>query len=647
MQKIIILSLGLFFCLNLTFAQGDKYSIKSKKAIKLFEEALMYYEVKNDAAAKELLTKAISQDSNFLEGHMLLANIYYDNRQYYEAIKSYKKAVSINSDFFPNNFYSLAKTQFKVGKYDDAIISLDNYFTYKSVNANITNDAQNIYKNCKFGSNAVKNPVPFNPVNLGKSINSTNKDYFPSITTDEQMILFTRLTSTDCIEKQEDFYVSYKDNNNIWKLAENIGAPVNQPCYNEGAPSLSADGRWLVFVVCELYGNYGTNRTGFGSCDLFLAKNDNGLWKDPINLGPSINTGYWETQPSLSADGRTLYFISNRPGGIGKQDIWVTKLNDKGQWSKPENLGKKINTPGTEQSVFIHADGQTLFFSSDGHTGMGGLDIYMSRMNADGTWGEPVNLGFPINTWNDEDGIIVNAEGETAFFSSDREGGVGDVDIYSFKLQDELKPILTTYFKGKVFDAETKKPLEAKFELIDLATGEVKIESYSSKTNGEFLVSLPYNRNYALNVSKDGYLFYSDNFELKDKSNKKSFVKDVPLNKLKNNIAIVLNNIFFETNKYDLLPESKVELNKLLKFLNDNKSIKIQLNGHTDNVGDDVSNQVLSENRAKAVVSYLIANGIDGSRLKYKGFGETSPIDTNETDEGRAKNRRTEFMILD
>ena len=418
---------------------------------------------------------------------------------------------------------------------------------------------------------------------------------------------------------------------------------------NEGAPSLSADGQILFFVACQenAAGAYAGGRKGYGSCDIFYSEKVGENWSKPYNVGGIINTNQYETQPSFSADGRSLYFISARPGGYGETDIYVSTLRADGSWGPPKNLGPKINTPGKEETVFIHPDGKTLYFGSNGHIGMGELDLYVSRMNEKGEWGEPVNLGYPINSYGDENSIIVGASGEIAYLASNRAGGKGGLDLYQFNLYEAARPGKVTYAKGKVYDAVTKAPLGAHFELIDLETGKPVVESDANSGNGEFLVSLPVDKNYALNVSQSGYLFYSENFSLKELTDKsKPYMMDVPMEPIDTGHVIVLNNVFFETGKFDLKPESKAELDKLAAFLMVNKTMRGEISGHTDNVGDKKMNMTLSQNRAKAVYDYLTVQGkIDSKRLTYKGYGDTKPKVKNDSDENRALNRRTEFKV--
>ena len=407
----------------------------------------------------------------------------------------------------------------------------------------------------------------------------------------------------------------------------------------------------MVFTACELYGdlNYGDNRKGLGSCDLFYSTNIGGQWSAPQNLGGGVNSNLWESQPSLSADGRELYFVRgarSRSGVVAGMDIMVAEKIGENRYGNVRPLSDVINTPEDESSVLIHPDGQTLYFSSQGHPGFGGEDLFVSRRDANGEWGKPLNLGYPINTVRNENSLLVSAKGDLAYFASDREGGQGGLDLYSFYLPDGTKAIPVAYVKGVVIDNLTKKPLKADFQLYDLETKELIVDSKSDPKDGSFLITLPENRSYALSVDKDGYLFHSENFDLASNNSNKPKELPVALTPIKAGERIVLQNIFFETAKYDLKTESEVELAKLYQFLSNNAALRIEIGGHTDNVGSEEDNLLLSENRAKSVYEYLLEKGIAADRIAYKGYGESMPIQSNDTEEGRAKNRRTEFMIL-
>lgn len=622
---------------------GQDFSTKSKKAVKLFVEGQNSYRIEKFDEAEMLFKKAIEKDPEFVEAYLTLAQMYEETGKDTSAINNYKKALDIDKDKYPSAYFFVAQLEYGNGIYKDALSHYSSYVGFSGINdKNKTVSIKHI-KDCKFAIRAISNPVPFKPVNLGGNVNTERDEYFPCLTADNQTLLFTRLIAAPgtYTGKQEDFYLSYK-NDGGWSEARNIGPPINSD-RNEGAPSLSVDGNVLIFTACEGLNGYENGRRGYGRCDLFVSTRDAMSWTTPYNIGKPVNSRFWESQPSLSSDGKTLYFISNRDNNY---DIFVSVLDENNEWSIPEKLGPNINTEGYEGSVFIHPDNRTLYFSSDGHVGMGKLDIFYSRKDSLGNWGEPVNLGYPINTWKSENSILISTDGELAMFASDRPEGFGGLDLYSFELYEGARPEPVTYMKGFVFDSETKKKLKARFELIDLKTGNTVVQSFSNKGNGDFLVCLPTNHDYALNVSKNGYLFYSENFNLSGEHKITEPVhKDIPLKPIKVGESVVLKNIFFETDKYELKPESKIELNKLYELLMNNPDIKIEISGHTDNVGSEVYNMELSKNRAKSVYDYLVTKGVEPSRLTYKGYGEAMPVDTNETDLGRHNNRRTEFKV--
>ncbi len=639
----------LVICLVLSFTgfsqEYYELSTKSKKAKKYYENGEYLLKKENIKEAKVSFLSAIEEDPEFYEAHMLMGEIYEHEENDSAAVVAYRKAIEIDQDRYPPTYFILADLEYKNGWYDSALVHFKKYLRYEGTYGKNQIKAEKYLANCEFAIEAIKNPVPFQPVNLGYNINSELNEYFPCLTADNQTLLFTRLlTNTRSVTgRQEDFFISYFINDE-WEPAVDLGPPINT-IVNEGAPTLSADGNILIFTACESIDGYGARRNGFGRCDLFVSKRSGNDWLMPYNLGEPVNSRHWESQPSISSDGRTIYFVSNRNNDY---DIWSSTVNNNGDWSEPEILGDNINTEGYEGSVFIHPDNQTLYFSSDGHVGMGGLDIYVSRRDSLGKWGRPVNLGYPINSFKDDNSILISADGELAMFASDREEGYGGLDLYSFELYEEARPQVVTYMKGTVFDKETNKKLDARFELTSLTTGLVAIESFSNKKTGEFLVCLPANDDYALTVSKEGYLFYSENISLTgENSSTDPMLKDVPLEPIKVGAKMVLKNIFFETDKYDLKELSKIELKKLIRLLETNPGMKIEISGHTDNVGSPEYNKTLSENRAKTVNKYLVENGIDQSRLLYKGYGETNPVDTNENHEGRANNRRTEFKVVE
>jgi outer membrane protein OmpA-like peptidoglycan-associated protein len=412
---------------------------------------------------------------------------------------------------------------------------------------------------------------------------------------------------------------------------------INTP-QNEGAQNISQDGNWLVFTACN-------RQEGFGSCDLYISYVTNEGWSEALNLGNKINTEHWESQPCLSPDKRNLYFTSRRPDGFGGSDLYVSHLLPNGRWSEPENLGAGINTAGDESSPFIHADNQTLYFTSTGLPGYGEEDIFLVRKQADGSWSEPQNLGYPINTISHEGTLFIAADAQTAYYASDRSDSRGGLDIYSFNMRPEMRPAKTLWIKGQVFDKKTTRGLPSSVELIDLETRK-PISKVQTDETGNYLITLPVGKDYAFNVNRKGYLFYSDNYSLKGKTSDSTYEKNIPLQPIEANAAIVLRNIFFDFAQFELKPESHPELDKLVQLMQDNPSIRIQVEGHTDSIGKAGDNLKLSENRAKSVVQYLTSKGIAASRLLPKGFGAARPLASNETEEGRALNRRTEVRVM-
>lgn len=645
--SFLLVSMIMISC-QVSKAQNSTYSHTNKKAIKLFEEAKVFYQNYQLPEAIARLNDALEKESNFVEAYTLMGYVYVDSKNNEGALQSFKKALQINPDFAASTLYFVGQLELERGEYVAAEKYFQQFMKSPVADPKMRNDAFEKIDGLNFAMEAIKNPVPFNPINLGEGVNSAYPEYFPSLTVDGATMLFTRQLPepNSPVKYNEDFYIS-EWSSGKWGEAKTLGSPINTE-NNEGAPSLSADGQLLIFTACELYGEYGGGRKGLGSCDLFFSQRVGNRWNKPMNLGTEINSKTWETQPSFSADGKTLYFIRRvkERNGNTHSDIFVSELDNEGYWKTPVRLPDHINTQKNEESVFIHPDGQTLYFASNGHLGMGGLDIYIARKNEKGEWGAPMNLGYPINTFKNENSILISPDGKKAYFASDREGGFGGLDLYEFELPKSVQPQTVSYLAGKVIDADTRQPLGSRFELYNLENEELVVSSFSDQENGDFLVALPLAKNYALNVSKPGYLFYSENFTLKEKMDDRPYEKNIALKKIKVGEKVILRNIFYATNKYDLLAESKSELKKLVEFLDRNSAIKVEIGGHTDDVGSTALNQELSNNRAKEVYLYLIGKGIDSSRLSYKGFGANEPVASNATEEGRAQNRRTEFTVV-
>lgn len=655
MQKVFSLTVFLILLFHNQQAQQNiapgQLTSTDKKAIKYFNEAKRFYDNRQDEKAEEVLKKAIRQDKNFMEPHMLMAAICLVQNRQKERAEHLQRAIEIGPTFFVENYFFLAETEFRLTELEKAKMHYQQFLKFPRINPNEKEQAEFMLKCTEFSIDARKHPLAVSFKNMGDAVNSSEFEYFPTITADEQNLYYTRrLPCPECLGGwQEDLFIA-KSNATAWSVGRVVQELSSQG--NEGAPSISADGNYMFITMSqEMGGAYmGGNAKGFGSCDIFYTQKVNGRWTKPVNLGTSINSSQWESQPSFSSDGKTLYFVRGNPmrnGTVKNIDIFYSVVEADGKFGPAVRLPDNINSKDDEESVFIHPDNQTLYFSSRGHVGMGGADIFMSRRKADGSWGDPVNLGFPINSADDENSLLVSPSGRMAYFASDREGGEGGLDLYEFELPPVLKPEPITYVKGIVFNARNRQPLEASFELIDLESQKLLTRSYSQK-NGEFLATLTANKNYVVNVSKEGFLFYSDNFNLKEIKTdfNTPFLLNIPLEPIDTGSTVELKNVFFDVNKAELRPESRTELDKLVSFLLKNPNLKIELGGHTDNTGDKKANQILSENRARAVQEYLVNTGkIGSSRLSYKGYGDTRPKVPNDTPENKAKNRRTEFKV--
>ncbi|MDX5320636.1 MAG: OmpA family protein [Bacteroidota bacterium] len=628
---------------------SSKTDTKNKKAREFFMQALQYYNFRQTDEALQAIDKALNKDSKYLDALMLKGDILKTLKRYEESQQTFDAILAITDDL-PEVYLYMGEMQFAAGWYEKSKNSLETFLASKPRDSK-KELAENLLANANFAFTAVQNPVPFDPQNMGDHINSKNSEYFPGITADGEFFIYTR--RLDGQMPQEDFYISRLQADGSWGPSYNLGPPVNT-AENEGSVSISTDGQFIFFAACNrARKNTLQGREGLGNpmdfypgCDLYFSRLEGDKWSIPRHLGNVVNSREWESTPSLSFDGLTVYFASTRPGGFGGSDIWKAQWEGSG-FGMPINLGPTINTPGNEQTPFIHPDNQTLYFSSNGRPGMGGFDFYYSRTNDSGNWQEPMNLGYPINTSGDEKGLLVNRSGTLAYFSSDdRPEGKGGVDIYQFELYPEARPQVLSYVKAIVVDDETGEPLAATAELLSLETGSTVLKTSTNAKTGSFLIVLKANSDYALNVAKEGYLFHSENFALKQSAETDPFIIEVRLKKLKVDEHVVLNNVFFDVDKYDLKSESRVELDKLVDFMNANPSLKIEIGGHTDNTGNPGANQKLSEDRARSVYAYLVEKGINANRLRFKGYGANKPIATNDSEEGRKKNRRTEYRII-
>jgi outer membrane protein OmpA-like peptidoglycan-associated protein len=502
---------------------------------------------------------------------------------------------------------------------------------------------------------AKANATMKDPIRLREPINTEFEDYFPMLDPMGTRLYFTSkrpntknvrsvLKSKSPAKKEteitrpqnsdDDIYFVDKTGD-VWSDPVKLPEPLNTD-ENDGTASFSANGELMVLAACGL-------PDAIGSCDLYFSTKENEQWMAPKNMGNVVNSSDWDSQPTLSYDGSKIFFSSGRCNGYGETDIYMIEKNNFGEWGIPVNLGPIVNTPFNEYSPFFSQDGKTLYFSSNGHPGFCGMDIFKT-VYENGKWSVPVNLGKPLNTAGDDRFFTIGGSGEIGYFASDRDGK--GLDLYQIEIPEEMRPQPTIIITGTVTNAKTNSVVSAYVMVEDINTNEL-IAVNKSNSSGKYLAVLPAGRTYSVSANKEGFFFYSQSFDVPKQTKYQEIIKDIQLKPIEKGTKVVINNIFFETGKAILTPQSHLELEKAFDLLRTNPSMVIEVGGHTDNIGDEESNMKLSHDRAKAVREYLVNRGINTDRIQAKGYGELNPIATNDTDDGRKANRRTEFVILD
>lgn len=642
MYKTLLTAFFLTFgATTASLGQANQLHTASSKAEKLYEKADGYIRARNFNKALELLAEATDKDPNFAEAYLRAANLHKMMGNKAAAFDNLEKGLQLLpfTKGQANNYFELAELNFSQGKYDAATKWYETYLSTGASNTKMVEWAKQQISTADFAKKAINQPVSFTPVQLPETLNAFGLQYFPYTTADQRYFIYTARESARP-EHDENIYISQlKDD--VWQKPIAISSNINTPA-NEGAATISGDGKTLVFTSCN-------RPDSQGDCDLYISFRTGSAWSKPQNMGKIVNSKAWDSQPSLSADGRTLYFTSTRGGGVGKEDIWVTYRNDDGSWQQPSNVGEPINSPARDMAPSIHMSGSTLYFVSDGHTGMGGLDIFKSDLKANRKWAAPQNLGYPLNTFADEGSLFITPDNKTGYYSRQvtNNSGLPSIQLFQFDVpvgwQSKER---STYAQGRVFDAQTKKPISAQVQLYNVDADSLMQQVSADKLSGEYTVVLTQGKQYAFYVSSPGYLTNSLSFDYTSSKALTPVALDVYLEPIKAGAAVVLNNLFFDTGKYTLEPKSKTELDKLIAFMQLNAHIKIEISGHTDDVGSDEANQILSEKRAKSVVDYLNGKAIGKGRISYRGYGESKPVKPNTSDENRQVNRRIEMKIL-
>ncbi len=607
-----------------------------KKAEKYYEQAK---EAKKDrkpfSEIRELCEKSLAEDSVFADALKLLGDAAWQSHNDKAMAPAYAKLLEICPDASSDAHYRLANYYYQTKEYEKAITFFESFLDFNKVKEENARDASQKITRARL----MMHPVPFQPVPL-KNISTGDPEYLAIISPDQEICFFTRRFEEQkkgalFASSVEKFMLSKKAGE-AFEKGEPMLSPFNRAgSNNEGGASITIDNKHLYFTV---------NKNG--NFDIYTSDEVNGVWSEPRSVGPEINhPDRWDSQPCIAADGKTLYFVSIRDSVTQTSDIYVSRKDATGKWSAMKSIGSPINTDGSEKTPFIHPDNKTFYFSSDALPGMGGYDIYMSKLQTDGTWGKPVNLGYPINTEGNELGFFVSTDGKKGYFASDVLKGNGGYDIFEFDLHDKARPDRVLFIKGDLKDENNDVPSMAKIELRNTANQQLADVVYDS-SSGKYASVVLFDEDYILTVKKQGYAYTSGYFSKNDSLNAEPRTVDLSLKKTEIGGTYKLNNILFDTESSTLTQQDKNIISDFAIYLKENPSLKVALQGHTDNIGDAGANMKLSEDRAKSVLEFLVSAGIRRDRLSYKGFGQTKPVAENNTAEGRSKNRRTEFVII-
>lgn len=627
----------LLFSLAKTIAQPT-LSTSSKKAIALYMEADNFRVRGEFDKAIDLLTLALAKDENFEEAYFRLGMTYKNKEDISLSTKNFEKGFTLVKD--PKRrrdyLYELGQNYLKLGKYEESLLKTELFIKQEQLSKPRIDQATIWKLQAEYAIIRKNEKLEYINTPLNDSVNSFPNQYFPALTADGNQLFFTVRYGSGTNEN-EDIVVSKKDGDGNWQKPFSVSEKINSKL-QEGACSVSADGHQLIFTMC--------GGVTYGRCDLFESKKIGGEWSRPANLGPLVNSTDWEGQPSLSADGRVLYFSSSRKGGVGGYDLWVTKKDESGKWTKAQNVGNSINTKFDEISPFIHVNNQTLYFASNGYPGFGGYDVYQTDRSKIG-WTAPANLGAPLNDFEDQFSFFVTADGTMAYFSKADVGNRGLSKIYQTVIP-RSKQIArkSSSVKGVVRDNESGKPFKAKIELSSLLDNEKTAIVESDSIDGSYLFVLNRGSSYSLFVSAPNYLFRTYSFEIDSTKEVSTTILDIELKPIRPRAASVLNNIFFDLNKADIKPQSYSELENAVRFLKLNPALVIEVGGHTDNAGSEDYNLKLSQKRSQSVIDYLVQKGIEKPRMVSKGYGSSKPLANNDSESNRQLNRRIEFIIL-
>jgi len=606
---------------------------KDKKLVQRIErliEKRAFYDAFDELREKE----------EFAVFYELKAEILWVKEAYFESETEALKAIDICPDNFPKAYYFLGEIAFNRKNYVKADIYLKKCIELE-IGDPYYSDAIMLYEKAKILAEIINNPVEFNP-KIVKGISTKFDEYLPIISPDQELSFFTRRLEKKSKQSitsiiVEEFTWSKKENK-TFEVGSALDYPFNMES-NEGGASITIDNKILYYTKCSL------TQGGYKNCDIYYVFNQDGSWSEVQTFSKNISKiDSWESQPTVSSDGKTIIFASDRKGGYGKIDLYETTFKN-GQWSNPENLGDKINSNENEKSPYLHTDGKTLFFASQNFPTLGGFDIFYSRKDSSGNWQQPKNIGYPINSVADEISLFVSTDGNSAYFASNHLNGVGGWDIYSFDLHKEARPERVLFLKGDLLDENGQVLNDVELEIKNIKTKEITTIKVDAGTYVSSL-TLDEKDDVLITVKKEGFAFNSTYISANDTVFKSPSSLDISMQSLEEGKSFAIEDIYFDNNSYELKEITKEVLVEFAKYLEINNSLVIEINGFTDNIGDASDNQILSENRSKAVRDLILLQGISESRISYKGFGESSPKSNNNTEKGRAQNRRTEFRII-
>ncbi|MBR51976.1 MAG: hypothetical protein CMD36_03500 [Flavobacteriales bacterium] len=611
------------------FNRAESVIIKGRQDVKRLYDAM------------DLVNKLTSP----LHRSVLKTEIYWLREKYFEAMNQGLRVIENCPDEFPYVYYFLGHISFIQKDY----VASANYLK-KSIELELSDpyysDAIMMYEKAKILSDIINNPVEFKPFVI-KGISSKYDEYLAIISPDQEFAFYTRRlikkTKQDIAETSVEEFTFSQKKDGVFSYGDAMRYPFNLTD-NEGGATVTIDNNVLYYTKCS------RDSKGYNNCDIYYTTKIKSLdgtyrWSESKEFPKSISKkNAWDSQPTVSSDGNTIIFSSNRKGGYGKTDLYEITFENN-QWSVPKNLGTNINSAEEEKSPFLHTDGKTLFFSSTNFPTLGGFDIFYSRKDSLGKWQKPINIGYPINTSTDEVSLFVSTDGKTAYFASNKLIGEGGWDIYGFPLYEDAKPERVLFLKGDLNDEDGTFVKDIEIEIKNLTTQKITTIKVDK---GSYVgaITLEDNDDVLLSIKEEGYAFYSEYIDADDSNYISPSTLNIELEQISEGSSFKIDNIYFNTNSYEINQISEQVINEFINYLRVNKSIVIEINGYTDNVGSFRDNQVLSENRAKAVYEHIVSNGIQKNRISYNGFGEEFPVDSNDNEEGRSKNRRTEFKVI-